>query len=68
MNSAPVSPTTSGDATTWSWTLPDHFPPGMCLRVRTAGGTLTQNGEALSWDDHGYYHVALDAGSVTLAP
>ena len=25
-------------------------------------------GTALGWDDHGYYEVALDAGSVTLSP
>jgi hypothetical protein len=63
-----LSPTTSGSETTWSWTLPDHFPPGMCLRVRTDGGTLTQDGGALAWDDHGYYQIALDARSVTLLP
>ena len=63
-----LSPATSGGETTWSWTLPEHFPPGMCLRITTGGGTLTQNGEPLPWDDHGYYHVALDAGSLTLAP
>jgi peptidoglycan/xylan/chitin deacetylase (PgdA/CDA1 family) len=63
-----LSPSTSGSETTWSWTLPDHFPPGMCLRVRTDGGTLTQNGQVLAWDDHGYYHVGLDVGSVVLAP
>ncbi len=63
-----LSPATSGDETTWSWTLPDHFPPGMCLRITTDGGTLVQNGEALSWDDHGYYQVSLDAGALTLTP
>jgi DMSO/TMAO reductase YedYZ molybdopterin-dependent catalytic subunit len=24
--------------------------------------------QTLTWDDHGYYEVALDAGSVTLSP
>lgn len=63
-----LAPTRSGDGWTWSWTLPEHFPPGQCLRVTTAGGTLTQRGEPLPWDDHGYYEIALDAGSVTLVP
>ena len=48
------------------WTLPDHFPPGMCLRVTTTGGTLSQGGQTLGWDDHGYYEVSLDAGTLTL--
>jgi len=63
-----LTPTSSGSETTWTWSLPDHFPPSMCLRVTTGGGTLSQNDEALTWDEHGYYHVALDAGSLTLAP
>ncbi len=62
------TPTVSGDQTTWQWTLPEHFPPGLCLRATVDGGTLTQNGKALAWDDHGYYSIALDAGSVTLSP
>jgi len=63
-----VTPTTSGTSKTWTWTLPAHFPPGKYLRVKVDGGTLTQGGSALVWDDHGYYEVALDAGSVTLGP
>ncbi len=63
-----VEPTTSGGEQTWSWSLPEHFPPGQCLRVTTGGGTLTQGGEPVEWDDHGYYELSLDAGSVTLAP
>jgi len=63
-----LTPTTSGSATTWTWTLPEHFPPGRYLRVKVDGGTLTQGGQALAWDDHGYYEVALDAGSLTLSP
>ncbi len=62
-----AAPTTSGGETTWSWTLPEHFPPNTCLRVRVDGGTLTQGGAPLEWDEHGYYHIALDTGSLTLA-
>lgn len=60
--------TTNGDATTFAWTLPNHFPPGKFLRVSVDGGTLTQAGAPLAWDAHGYYEVALDEGSVTLSP
>ncbi|HEX6271678.1 MAG TPA: polysaccharide deacetylase family protein, partial [Polyangiaceae bacterium] len=63
-----VTPTTSGTDRTWTWTLPAHFPPGKYLRVRVDGGTLVQGGTALTWDGHGYYEIALDAGSVTLSP
>jgi len=63
-----TTPSTSGSAKTWSWTLPAHFPPGRYLRATVDGGTLTQNGVPLAWDGHGYYEVALDAGSVTLTP
>ncbi len=63
-----LTPTPSGDGQNWTWTLPEHFPPGQCLRVTTPGGTLTQGGEPVPWDEHGYYEIALDAGSVTLAP
>jgi hypothetical protein len=66
---AAITPTTSGNSKTWTWTLPAHFPPGKVLRVTVAGGTLTQpGGRTLAWDDHGYYEVALDAGSLTLSP
>jgi peptidoglycan/xylan/chitin deacetylase (PgdA/CDA1 family) len=63
-----VTPATSGSSTTWTWTLPANFPPGKYLRATVAGGTLTQSGAALPWNDHGYYEIALDAGSVTLSP
>jgi peptidoglycan/xylan/chitin deacetylase (PgdA/CDA1 family) len=64
-----VSPTTSDvNGQTWTWTLPDHFPPGRSLRVTVGGGTLTQAGSALAWNDHGYYEIALDAGTLTLSP
>lgn len=59
---------TTGSDKTWKWTLPDHFPTGKFLRVTIAGGTLTQDGAELPWDSHGYYEIALDAGSVTLSP
>ncbi len=57
-----------GDTTTLTWTLPDHFPPDRYVRVTVDGGTLSQGGAALSWDGHGYYEVALDAGTLTIAP
>jgi peptidoglycan/xylan/chitin deacetylase (PgdA/CDA1 family) len=63
-----VTPTLDGGATTWTWTLPDHFPPGEFLRVTVDGGTLSQAGTELPWDDHGYYELSLDVGSVTLSP
>jgi Polysaccharide deacetylase len=57
----------AGSGQTWTWTLPSHFPPGKCLRVKVDGGTLAQNGTPLVWDTHGYYEVSLDAGSLTLS-
>jgi peptidoglycan/xylan/chitin deacetylase (PgdA/CDA1 family) len=63
-----VTPTTRGRVTRWSWTLPDHFPPGKFLRVTVDGGLLLQDGRPLRWDHHGYYEVALDEGSLTLVP
>jgi hypothetical protein len=58
----------SGGETTFTWTLPSNFPPGKYLRVTVEGGTLKQGGTALPWFGNGYYEVALDEGSVTLAP
>jgi len=55
-------------ANTWTWTLPDHFPPGKVLRVTVDGGSLSQSGTALVWNSHGYYQVALDAKSLTWKP
>jgi hypothetical protein len=57
-----------GERTTWTWTLPAHFPPGRYLRVTVDGGTLTQGDTTLVWDEHGYYEVALDARTLTLSP
>jgi hypothetical protein len=59
---------TQGSTWTWSWTLPAHFPTGHGLRVTVDGGTLSQGGTALTWDGHGYYEVALDAGSLSWSP
>lgn len=63
-----VTPSKSGNDSTWTWALPANFPPGKCLRVAVDGGTLLQGGKALDWDKNGYYEVALDAGSLTLTP
>jgi peptidoglycan/xylan/chitin deacetylase (PgdA/CDA1 family) len=60
--------TNAGSSTIWTWTLPPHFPSGKVLRVRVDGGTLSQNGRPLPWNPHGYYELALDAGSLTLSP
>ena len=57
----PASATTSA-----TWTLPANFPPNMCVRVTTSGGTVTQKGNAIAWDPHGYYQISLDAGEVTV--
>lgn len=63
-----VVPTSTNGETHWQWTLPEHFPPNRVLRVTVNGGTLQQNGAVLPWDEHGYYEVSLDAGSLTLSP
>jgi peptidoglycan/xylan/chitin deacetylase (PgdA/CDA1 family) len=63
-----AKPVVSGATTNWTWTLPPHFPPGKVVRVKVDGGTPSQNGSPLAWSEHGYYEVALDAGSLTLGP
>jgi hypothetical protein len=65
---AAATPAASGGGQTWTWTLPDHFPAGKYVRVTVDGGTLSQGGAPIPWDDHGYYEIALDAGSLTLSP
>ncbi|WP_437632336.1 polysaccharide deacetylase family protein [Sorangium sp. So ce854] len=60
--------TQSGGETTYTWQLPDNFPPGKYVRVTVTGGTLKQNGMPLPWNPHGFYEVALDPESVTLSP
>jgi len=56
----------SSASTSATWSLPAHFPKNMCVRITTTGGTVTQGGQAVPWDDHGYYQISLDAGSVTI--
>jgi hypothetical protein len=63
-----VTATHSGTDLVYSWTLPDHFPPGQYVRAKVNGGTVKQLGSELVWDNHGYYELALDAGSVTISP
>jgi hypothetical protein len=63
-----AAPKVSGSDYVWRWTLPPHFPKGMYLRVTVSGGTVSQNGSALPWDSHGFYEIALDAGSLTISP
>jgi hypothetical protein len=57
----PESSTTSA-----TWTLPAKFPKNMCVRITTTGGNVTQKGQAVPWNDHGYYEIGLDAGEVTV--
>jgi peptidoglycan/xylan/chitin deacetylase (PgdA/CDA1 family) len=63
-----ATPETTADSTTWSWSLPRFFPRGHVLRVLVDGGQLAQDGQALDWDGHGYYEVALDSGNLTWSP
>jgi peptidoglycan/xylan/chitin deacetylase (PgdA/CDA1 family) len=63
-----TAPEIAGDSTTWRWTLPERFPPNRKVRVTVTGGSLQQGGIPLTWDEHGYYEVELDAGSLTLTP
>jgi peptidoglycan/xylan/chitin deacetylase (PgdA/CDA1 family) len=66
-----LTPTTSGTDKTWTWKTTDFsnpFPTGKYLRVKTDGGTLKQGNTTLTWDDHGYYEISLDAGTLTLSP
>jgi len=61
------APSSTGTTQTWTWTLPAHFPTGKYLRVTVDGGTLTQAGAPVPWNGHGYYEIALDAGSLSLS-
>jgi len=63
---ATANRSTSGTSTTWSWTLPAHFPSGKFLRVTVASGTLSQKGVAIVKNSKGFFSVSLDAGSLTL--
>lgn len=60
--------THSGSDIVISWTLPAHFPTGRYVRVTVTGGTLKQGRNVLAWNAAGYYEVALDSGSLTIAP
>lgn len=64
----PLQPARDGSDVTYSWTLPDPFPPGKCVRATVSGGTVKQGGTVIPWDSHGYYEISLDAGSVTISP
>jgi cellulose binding protein with CBM2 domain/polysaccharide deacetylase len=63
---AAAKPSTSGTTTTWSWTLPAHFPSGKFLRVTIPSGTLSQKGVTIAKNAKGFFSVSLDAGSLTL--
>jgi Polysaccharide deacetylase len=63
-----ATPTTEGGSQVYTWNLPTVFPPGKYVRVTIDGGTPSQDGKALTWNDHGFYEVALDAGKLTIAP
>lgn len=63
-----ASPTAEGGGQKWTWTLQNNFPPGHYVRVTVDGGTLSQDGKPLPWNEHGFYEVALDVGELTLAP
>lgn len=62
-----TQPIMSGEGSTWSWTLPQFFPEGRCLRIRSNGRVL-QNGQPVAEHPNGYYDISLDVGSVTVAP
>ncbi|HVZ87139.1 MAG TPA: polysaccharide deacetylase family protein [Polyangia bacterium] len=63
-----AKPVSAPAGTTWSWTLPPHFPPGKTLRITVTGGKPQQNGHPLAPLAGGAYELALDAGSLTIAP
>lgn len=63
-----ATPVAEGGGQKWTWTLEDKFPPGHYVRVTVDGGTLSQGGVPLPWNEHGFYEVDLDAGELTLTP
>jgi peptidoglycan/xylan/chitin deacetylase (PgdA/CDA1 family) len=63
-----LTPTSEGDELRYTWSLPAQFPPGKFLRVSVDGGTPSQGGSELAWNDRGYYELELDAGELTLGP
>jgi len=62
---AAAAPQVDGASSTWSWTLPDHYPAERCLRVRSSGRVF-QDGMPIAKDPLGYYEIALGAGHVTV--
>jgi peptidoglycan/xylan/chitin deacetylase (PgdA/CDA1 family) len=59
--------TTTGNTTTWTWTLPANFPAGKYLRVIVpGGGTLSQKGAPIIENPSSFFSVSLDAGTLTL--
>ncbi|MBN2529569.1 MAG: polysaccharide deacetylase family protein [Deltaproteobacteria bacterium] len=64
---ADSTPAVTGNSQTWTWELPDNFPSNQCLRISVTGGAVSQNGQTVAWDSHGYYQISLDEGSLTLA-
>ncbi len=62
-----ATPVPEGSATRWSWTLPEFFPTGHCLRVRSNGRVL-QGGQPVAENPLGFYDIALDAGELTVEP
>jgi hypothetical protein len=65
---AGLTPTAKGTGYEWTWKLPANFPSGKYIRVTVGGGTLSQKGAALPWNEHGFYEVLLDAGALSWAP
>lgn len=63
-----ATPSSNGTDLTYSWTLPEPFPPDKCVRITVDGGTVKQGGSVLPWDEHGYYEISLNAGSLTISP
>jgi hypothetical protein len=63
-----LTPVTANGSTTWTWDLPTGFPPGKYLRVTVTGGSVSQGGAALAWNDRGFYEISVDAKTLTLAP
>jgi peptidoglycan/xylan/chitin deacetylase (PgdA/CDA1 family) len=61
-------PAADGDKQVYTWMLPKTFPPKRYVRVTVDGGTVSQDGKALPWNEHGYYEVSLDLGSLTISP
>jgi hypothetical protein len=62
-----ITSSQSGSDIIYRWTLPANFPSGKYLRITLTGGTPKQNGQVINWDSHGYYEIALDAGSLTVS-